>query len=68
MKERFKITEEMTIGEVIQKYPKTSSIFLNYGLHCFGCLSALAETIEEAAEVHGIKLKKFLNDLNKLVK
>jgi len=68
MKERFKITEKMTIGEVIQKYPKTSSVFLNYGFHCFGCSSAPIETIKEAAEVHQIKLKKFLRDLNKSVK
>ena len=67
MKEQ-KITKEMTINEIIQKYPKTASILLNYGLHCLGCPSALAETIEEAAKVHQIELKKFLKDLNKLAK
>ena len=68
MKEEKKITKEMTISEVVQKYPKTFSVFINYGLHCIGCPMAVgesSETIEEAAKVHHIDLKKFLKDLNK---
>lgn len=64
MKEKEKITKEMTIGEVAKKYPKTTFIFIDYGLHCIGCPSAMAETVEEAAKVHHIDLKKFLKDLN----
>jgi len=62
------VTKEMTISEVVQKYPKTFFVFLDYGLHCIGCPSALAETIEEAAKVHRIDLKKFLKDLNQAAK
>lgn len=61
------ITKEMTVGQVIQEYPKTAFIFLNYGLHCAGCPMANPETIEEAVKLHGINLKKFLEDLNKVV-
>ena len=32
---------------------------------CVGCPSAQAETIEEAAYVHGIKLEELLEALNK---
>ncbi len=55
----------MTISEVIEKYPKTTSVFMDWGLHCVGCLMAEPETIEEAAKLHQIDLKKFLEDLNK---
>ena len=65
MKKSLKITKEMTIGEVVQKYPKTTFVFIDYGLHCIGCPSALAETVETATKVHHIDLKKFLRDLNK---
>ena len=55
----------MTISELIRKYPKTVFVFLDYGLHCVGCPMALPETIEEAAKLHNIDLKKFLKDLKK---
>jgi hybrid cluster-associated redox disulfide protein len=66
--EKSEITKEMSIGEVIQKYPKTTFVFLEYGLHCVGCPMAAPETIEEAVKLHGINLKKFLEDLNKIAK
>ena len=56
----------MTIWEVIQKYPKTTFVFIDYGLHCIGCPMAEPETIEEAAKLHRVELKKFLKDLNKI--
>lgn len=68
MTEKTKITKEMTIGEIIRKYPKTVFLFIDYGLHCVGCPIAQDETIEQAAKVHRIDLKKFLEDLNKTIK
>lgn len=65
---RAKITKEMTIGQVMQKYPKTIFAFIDYGLHCVGCPAAGPETIEEAVKVHNLDLKKFLGDLNKAAK
>ncbi len=68
MKKKSAITKEMTIGEVIKKYPKAVFVFIDYGLHCVGCPMALPETIEEAVKLHQIDLKKFLKDLNKAIK
>lgn len=62
------VTKEMTIGEVMKKHPKTTFVFIDYGLHCVGCPMAEPETIEEAAKLHQLDLKKFLKDLNKAVK
>jgi len=58
----------MTIRETIQKYPKTAFVFIDYGLHCVGCPLAQNETIEEAAKLHRIDLRRFLKDLNKAIK
>lgn len=55
----------MTISEVVKKYPKTTFVFMDYGLHCIGCPAAPDETIEEAAKLHRIDLEKLLEDLNK---
>jgi len=67
MEKSQKITKEMTISEVIKKYPKTAFLFIDYGLHCVGCPIAQGETIEEAAKVHRLDLEKFLEDLNKVI-
>ncbi len=68
MEKKMKITKEMTISEIIKKYPKTVFVFIDYGLRCVACPMALPETIEEAAKFHRIDLKKFLKDLNETVK
>ncbi len=50
------------------KHPETAAVFFKYGLPCAMCHLAFGETIEEAAELHGIKLDKLLKDLNKAIK
>lgn len=61
-----KITKEMTVGEVIKKYPKAVFTFIDYGLHCVGCPLAQDDTLEGAAKIHRLDLKQLLNDLNKV--
>lgn len=58
----------MTIGEIIKKYPKTTFVFIDYGLHCVGCPLAQNDTIEGAAKLHRLDLDKLLKDLNQAAK
>lgn len=66
-KEKVVITKDMTIGEVIEKFPKTVDVMLKHGLHCVGCGVAMWETIEQGAKAHGIDVKKLIADLNKTI-
>ena len=59
-----KITKEMTMSEILQKYPKTIDIFLNHGLTCVGCPMASQESLEVGAKAHGIDADTLLKDLN----
>ena len=59
------ITKDMTIGEVIKANSNKADILMSFGMGCVGCPSAQAETIEEAACVHGINLDELLEALNK---
>ena len=68
MIDKKQITKEMTIREIMGRYPETFSVFVNYGLHCIGCPIAQSETIEQAAKVHNIDLEKFIRDLNNSIK
>lgn len=62
-----KITEEMNIKEVIDKHPELVSVFQKYNMGCIGCIAASFEKISDIATVHGIDVKKFVNDLNEAV-
>ncbi len=61
------ITREMTIAEVVQKYPQTVPVFLAHGLMCFGCAIARFENIEQGAMAHGIDVDALMKDLNAAV-
>ena len=58
------ITKDQTIGQVLQINPKAAKILMNFGMGCLGCPSAQVETIEQACEVHGLKLEDVLAALN----
>ena len=64
MKEKPKIIKEMTIEEVISRYPETAPAFIDFGFHCFSCSLVGSETIEQSAKFHRINLQKFLQQLN----
>ena len=63
-----KIISKMTISEVLKKYPKTISVFVDYGLYCANCPMAQNDSIKDAAEIHNLNLKKLLSDLSKAAK
>lgn len=50
------ITKEMTIGEILAKNPDVVPVLLDAGMHCLGCPASQAESLEEAAMVHGIDI------------
>lgn len=60
-----KITKNMTIGEIVRNYPDSVETLMSFGMGCVGCPSAQAETLEEAAMVHGMDIEKLLEALNK---
>ena len=64
---KLKITQDMTLSEVVAKYPATIEVFLEHGMGCFGCGIAQFETIEQGAAAHGINLKGLMTALNKAV-
>ena len=63
-----KITEDMNIREVIDKYPETVGVFAKYNMGCIGCIAASFEKIKDIAGVHGVDVKSFVDDLNAAVK
>lgn len=50
------ITKEMTISEILRTNPDVAPILMDAGMHCLGCPSAQGESLEQAAEGHGIDI------------
>ncbi len=47
------ITRDMTIGDLVQKYPSVVEILLDEGVHCVGCGASYFETIAQGLSGHG---------------
>ncbi len=62
-----KITKDMSITEVVMRWPETTQTFMEYGLHCIGCWAAHYENIEQGAMVHGIDVDQLVEALNEKV-
>ena len=60
-----KINKKSKIREMMEKNPKTIQVFQKHGMQCMGCSAAFLETVEEAAQVHGVDLDSLVEDLNK---
>ena len=59
------INKDMTIGEIVKLKEESIEVLMSFGMGCVGCPSAQAETLEEAAKVHGLNLEDLLQALNK---
>ncbi len=62
------ITKNMSITDVVENHPEVIEVFQNHGMHCFGCMAARFENIEQGAMAHGIDVDALMEDLNKAVK
>jgi hybrid cluster-associated redox disulfide protein len=62
------ITREMTIEEVIRRYPATVEVFRRFGLNCMECQIASYEAVEHGAGVHEVDVEQLLEELNKAIR
>lgn len=61
------ITSDMTIGEIIRRYPQTVAVFEKYGLDCYECQVAEYEELAHGAGVHKTDIEKLLAELNEAI-
>ena len=63
-----KITKNQSFAEILNNYPELLEVFLENGMHCFGCPMAQMENIEQGALAHGLDPDKFVQELNERIK
>ncbi|MBS4025406.1 MAG: DUF1858 domain-containing protein [Clostridia bacterium] len=61
-----KITKDMSIVDVVSKYPQTSEVFMSFGMACLGCAAARFENIAQGAGAHGIDVDALIEKLNEV--
>lgn len=58
------VTKKMLIGQLIALNPNIAPILMRAGMHCLGCPSSQAESLEEAAMVHGLDADVLVAQIN----
>ncbi len=58
------ITKDMVIGDILDMDNSTAPFFLEMGMHCLGCPSARAESLEQACMVHGVDADELVKNIN----
>ncbi|MBC3888550.1 DUF1858 domain-containing protein [Acetobacterium paludosum] len=61
------VDKSMLIGELLKVNDGLAPILLESGMHCLGCPSSQAESLEEACAVHGISVESLVTQLNEFL-
>lgn len=61
------VTKETIIGELLANHREAAPILMQAGMHCLGCPSAQAESLEEACMVHGIAVEPLVSKINDFI-
>ena len=64
------VTEDVTVGDVIFKWPEVAEIFGKYGLSCIGCSVNTMEAVGVGARGHGMteeNIQAMLKEANEFV-
>ena len=65
------IHKDMTMGEIIRKYPGAAEVMQTHGLHCFGCHVSTWETLEQGIMGHGgneQSVQTLVHEINEFIK
>ena len=62
-----KIDKTMLIGELVQMAELIPQMLMAPGMHCLGCPSSQAESLEEACMVHGIDCDDLVSKMNEIL-
>ena len=62
-----KIDKTMLIGELVHMDELIPQMLMAVGMHCLGCPSSQAESLEEACMVHGIDCDDLVSKMNEIL-
>lgn len=57
------LTSDMTVAQVMSRWPDSVRVFLDFRMNCVGCPIAAFHSVEESSREHGIDGHAFLAKL-----
>lgn len=64
---RGKLHDDMSMDEIMQRWPSTIRTILDHGLLCVGCPIASFHTVDDAIREHGIAGDEFRLSLQRAI-
>jgi len=59
--------EDMTMDEIMRRWPATIRVVLDYGMLCVGCPIAPFHTVEDAVKEHEVDGDRFRHDVGMMM-
>ena len=57
------INPDMTVDEIMRRWPATIAVMLRHGMLCVGCPIGSFHTVTEACTEHGVDEEAFVGEL-----
>lgn len=57
--------DDLSLAEIMSKWPSTIRVLLDYRVHCVGCPIAPFHTLVDAAEEHSLLLAGLVADIER---
>ena len=58
---------DLTVAEVMARWPQTIPVFIRHRMACVGCTIAPFETLIEVADIYQLELDSFLQELQQTI-
>ena len=55
--------KDLTVDEIMTRWPQTIRVFIDRRMHCLGCPVGGLHSLEEAARAHGILLAELMAEI-----
>ena len=59
--------KDITVKELIDRYPMLVKLFMDLGLLCIGCPAEAFHTVENIAKEYGFDLNTFVHEINRAI-
>jgi hybrid cluster-associated redox disulfide protein len=61
------LTGDLTVAEVLTRWPQAIQVFFRHRMACVGCTMAPFDTIADAAAIYGLPLSFLLSELHQVI-
>ncbi len=61
---RYEAVSDLTVGEIMHRWPSTIGVFIDLQLHCIGCPIGAFHTLTDAAHEHGVSIENLLAEIS----